>query len=289
MDIDRHTELETKAGVQGPNLAEALVTHGELMHAFEEFKAANDDQIAAEKKGGDVLLEEKVARINAALDQTTRPLDELTLKHARPAIGRDAAAKSANEIEHKAAFEAYVRSGEGAGLRALEMKALSAGSNPDGGYLVPAEVETAIGRRLTAISPIRSISGVRTISANIYKKPFMTTGPATGWVGETDARTQTASPVLDELSFPAMELYAMPAATATLDSAVNIDERIAGEVEQAFAEQEGTASSAATASTSRRASSALSPLRKAPGCGASSASSSPAPTARSPRAIRAIR
>src|SRR6185503_3096107 len=123
------------------------------------------------------------------------------------------------------------------------MKAMSAGSNPDGGYLVPAEVETAIGRRLTAISPIRSISGVRTISANIYKKPFMTTGPATGWVGETDARTQTTSPVLDKLSFPAMELYAMPAATATLleDAAVNIDEWIAGEVEQAFAAQEGTA------------------------------------------------
>jgi HK97 family phage major capsid protein len=71
----------------------------------------------------------------------------------------------------------------------------------------------------------------------------MKTGPATGWVGETDARTQTTSPVLDELSFPAMELYAMPAATATLleDSAVNIDQWIAAEVEQAFAEQEGTA------------------------------------------------
>jgi HK97 family phage major capsid protein len=96
---------------------------------------------------------------------------------------------------------------------------------------------------LANISPIRSIASVRTISSNVYKKPFMTTGPATGWVGETDARTQTASAVLDELSFPAMELYAMPAATATLleDSAVNIDEWIAGEVEQAFAAQEGAA------------------------------------------------
>ena len=57
----------------------------------------------------------------------------------------------------------------------------------------------------------------------------MTAGPAAGWVGETDARPQTDSPTLDELSFPAMELYAMPAATATLleDSAVNIDEWIA--------------------------------------------------------------
>jgi HK97 family phage major capsid protein len=71
----------------------------------------------------------------------------------------------------------------------------------------------------------------------------MITGPAVGWVGETAARPETASPTLDSLSFPAMELYAMPAATATLleDSAVNIDEWLASEVEQAFAVQEGTA------------------------------------------------
>jgi HK97 family phage major capsid protein len=71
----------------------------------------------------------------------------------------------------------------------------------------------------------------------------MTAGPAVGWVGETDARTQTTSPVLDALSFPAMELYAMPAATASLleDSAVNLDQWIAQEVEQVFAQQEGAA------------------------------------------------
>src|SRR5205085_5057273 len=110
-------------------------------------------------------------------------------------------------------------------------------------YLVPPEIETHIGERLTAISPIRSIAGVRTISGNVYKKPFMLTGPAVGWVGETDARPQTASPTLDSLSFPAMELYAMPAATATLleDSAVNIDEWLAGEIDTVFAQQEGAA------------------------------------------------
>ena len=46
----------------------------------------------------------------------------------------------------------------------------------------------------------------------------MTSGPAVGWVGETDARPQTGTPTLDELSFPAMELYAMPAASATRTS-----------------------------------------------------------------------
>lgn len=84
---------------------------------------------------------------------------------------------------------------------------------------------------------------MRTISSNVYKKPFLTTGPAVGWVGETEVRPQTVSPALDELTFPAMELYAMPAATATLleDAAVNVGEWLGQEVEQVFAAQEGTA------------------------------------------------
>jgi HK97 family phage major capsid protein len=152
-------------------------------------------------------------------------------------------AGSLDQLEHKAAFDRYVRFGESEGLRALETKAMSVGSNPDGGYTVPDEIETAIGKRLSVISPIRGIAGVREISGSVYKKPFMTAGPAAGWVGETDPRTQTGTPTLDQLSFPAMELYAQPAATATLleDSAVNIDEWLAGEVEQVFASQEGAA------------------------------------------------
>jgi HK97 family phage major capsid protein len=241
MDMEANGQLETKAGV--PH--DAVVTHGELLRAFEAFKETNDERLAGERRGGDVLIEEKLARINASLDAHQRFIDESALKSARPMLGRDGErAGSFAQREHKAAFDAYVRAGESSGLRALETKAMSVGtSNPDGGYLVPVELEHEIGRRLTAISPIRSIAGVREISGNVYKKPFMTTGPAVGWVGETAARTQTDSPVLDALSFPAMELYAMPAATQALleDSAVNIDEWIAAEVEQAFAVQEGTA------------------------------------------------
>jgi len=217
----------------------------ELRATFEEFKSANDERLGAlERKRGDVLLEEKVDRINAALDLQTKRMDELALRQARPALeGRGKLVSDAAAREHKSAFDAYVRSGEATALRALETKAMSAGSNADGGYLVPTELEHEIGRRLAAISPIRALASVREISGGVYKKPFMTAGPATGWVGETDSRTQTTSPTLDALSFPAMELYAMPAATATLldDAAVNIDEWIASEVELVFAVQEGAA------------------------------------------------
>jgi HK97 family phage major capsid protein len=238
MDIDiLNRAPEQKAGVP----QDAFVTHAEMMRTFEALKEANDQRLTDRRT--DPLLEEKVARINEAVATHQRQLDDINLKSARPPLGGSGETPTYQQREHKSAFDAYVRHGESANLRALEVKAMSVGSGADGGYTVPFEVEKEIGKRLTLISPIRSIAGQRTISANVYKKPFMTSGPAVGWVGETADRPQTGSPTLAELQFPAMELYAMPAATATLleDSAVNIDEWIAGEVEAVFAAQEGAA------------------------------------------------
>ena len=51
------------------------------------------------------------------------------------------------------------------------------------------------------------------------------------------------APTLAAIDYPAMELYAMPAATNTLldDSQVDIEQWLAGEVQIVFAEQEGAA------------------------------------------------
>lgn len=104
---------------------------------------------------------------------------------------------------------------------------------------MPAEVERSILQRLANISPIRALATVRTISAGTYRAAFS----ATGWVGETASRPETASQVLSELVLPAMELYAMPSATQTFldDALVDVDRWIADEVEMVFAEQESIA------------------------------------------------
>jgi len=220
----------------------------DFMRSFEAFKSENNGRIdRLERRSADVLSTEKVDRIGETLDAQKRLLDDLVLKARRPSLSTSAinerAPRSHVELEHRAAFDAYVRQGEAAGLKRLEAKALSAGSSADGGYLVPQDTEFEIGRRLAEVSPIRAIAGNRQVSTTVYRKPFLITGAAVGWVGETAARAQTDSPTLAELSFPTMELYAMPAATQPLldDSAVNIDEWLASEIETAFAEQEGAA------------------------------------------------
>ena len=232
-----NTAPETKAA--GADLALAFE---DLRYTLENYRSTNEERLAGleARQGVDPLTEEKLVRMDAALDDTMRRIDRLTLERARPALGQDGP-RDPLTAEHKAAFASYVRTGEAGGLKRLEAKALSAGSGPDGGYLAPATVEGEILRRLTNVSPIRSLATVRTISSGTYKKAFSTTGPASGWVAETAARPQGSSPTLAELSFPAMELYAMPAATQTLldDAIVDIDQWIAEEVESAFAEQEG--------------------------------------------------
>ena len=251
--------LETKADMPGgmPPLPAAPTadtsggddvarTFDAFFRTFESYRAVNDARLAEiESRGSaDVISLEKLDRLDAALDATQRRLDDLTLKSRRPQIGRQGPRQMTSAaLEHKAAFEVYVRSGREQPLRPLEVKALSAGSDPDGGYLVPEETEAGIMRRLSQVSPVRAISGNRQVSSSTYKKPFAVTGPQSGWVGETAARPQTNSPQLAELTFPAMELYAMPAATSTLldDAAVDMDQWIAEEVEAAFAEQEGAA------------------------------------------------
>jgi HK97 family phage major capsid protein len=243
MNLELKPAPESKGA--GENSLDLKNAFDDFMSAFEAFKEGNDakiDQIER-KLSADVVTEEKVARIGQAVDGHKRILDRLVLKGRRPELGLSGPGRGAEASEHKAAFEAYVRTGESGGLKRLEQKALSAGVDADGGYVVPEETEAEIGRRLSIVSPIRAIAGIRTVSSNLYKKPFATTGFATGWAGETDARPATATPTLVELEYPVMELYAMPAATTTLldDAAVDIDRWIAGEVEMAFAEQESAA------------------------------------------------
>ncbi len=231
------TGLETKSD------GEAVRAFDEFLGAFEVYKENNDQRLAdIERRGtADPLTIEKIARIEETLESTKRVSDGLALKSARRSIGGGAYEPAVNLV-HKSAFDSYVRSGDSARLIKLEEKALSIGSGPDGGYLVPAETEAAVNRALRAISPMRAISGIRQVSGSVYKRPFATSGADTGWVGETAARPQTNTPVLAELQFPTMELYAMPAATSTLldDAIVNIDEWLAEEVRLAFALQEGT-------------------------------------------------
>jgi len=237
-------ELESKAFGMEPQGLEVKKAFEDFLAGFEAFKESNDERLASlEKRSADVVLDEKVDRINKALETQQRHIEQLLLESARPALGGERKSADPRGLERKQAFDRYVRRGDAGGLDALELKAMSAGSDADGGYTVPLEIERTIDRVLAKASPIRAIATVRQIGGGTYRKPIATAGAASGWVGETGAISQTNTPTLAALDFPAMELYAMPAATQFLldDSQVDIEQWLADEVQTVFAEQEGAA------------------------------------------------
>jgi len=220
---------------------EARAALADVLTAFESFKAANDQRLAAiETKRADVLLEEKVGRIDEAMSRAQDRLDRIMADLRRPALAGETPVATVDE--RKAAFDRYVKTGE-TPAALLEAKGLSEGTATAGGYVAPPELERLILRRLAATSPMREICQVRTIGAGTFRKPVSPTGLAAAWVAETAARPETTAPTLDVIDFPAGELYASPAATQALldDAYVSIDEWLAEEVQDAFAAQETTA------------------------------------------------
>lgn len=222
----------------------------ELKKTFEEFKAENNKEIADLKKGlGDVVQTEKVDRINTQMTELQTAIDQVNSAIAALKVGGAGDDTDPDKKAYATAFDRFFRKGVENGLSELAVKAAAtSSSDPDGGYTVPTQTEAAIDRVLTTVSAMRQISGTMSISAAVYKKLVGQGGAAAGWVGEKESRPQTNTPTLAALEFPAMELYAMPAATQNLldDSAVNIEQWLADEVSLTFAEKEGAAFIAGT-------------------------------------------
>ena len=227
--------------------SDATKVLNELKKTFEDFKAERDKEIADLKKGlGDVVQTEKVDRINAEVTKLQGSIDEINALVAALRVGGsgDGNRLSADEQAHAKGFQAYFRKGVEAGLRDLEVKAAATtDSDPNGGYLVDKQTEQTIDRVLGVVSAIRGIASTITISAAEYEKLVGQGGATGGWVGEKETRSETNTPTLARLNFPAMELYANPMASQKMldDSRIDVASWLGDEVSITFAEKEGLA------------------------------------------------
>lgn len=216
-----------------------------LGRAFDEFKSTNDTAETEGRLRGhvDVVLEEKMSRINQDITKLQSGLENLHVKSARP--GMAANTGDAMEVmEHKKGFyDRYMRQGNDSDLASLEAKALSTSVGADGGYAVPEELDGSIEKLLRDVSPIRRISNVVQIGSSNYKKLVNVSGATSGWVGEGDARAETTSPQFAEVIPSLGEIYANPAATQAMldDSYFDVQAWLAEELVNEFSQQEGNA------------------------------------------------
>jgi HK97 family phage major capsid protein len=221
-------------------------TIDELASVFHEFKKTNDTRLKAVEEGGAVGdLEGKLVAINEKMSELTdvkTKLEALETKSNRiPGGGQEDGEKAANVAAHVKGFNQYFRKGTIDGLRELEQKALSVGTDPSGGYTVHAEIEKSIDRIMGDFGAMRSLCTVMPITTSEYKRFVCLGGATSGWVGETQSRSETDTPALAELAFNVKELYSEPKTTQELldDSIANIADWLADEVGVEFAEQEG--------------------------------------------------
>lgn len=181
--------------------------------------------------------EQALTDLRSDVDDVKSRLDRVSRAAARPMIGTPSGDASLG-AEVKGFVDGYLRFG-----REAELKSVSGVVAADGGYAVPREIDAAIAARLTAISPIRAIAQVVQTGSAGYRKLVTTGGTASGWVSETAARPETATPKFAEIAPPSGELYANPAASQAMldDAAFDLESWLADEIAMEFARAEGAA------------------------------------------------
>lgn len=198
--ISDHSAFRAKLAAAGgryqtrdePSLADLKAMQDDLLLAFEQFKAKNDRRID--------LLAKQMARPGGPGE-----------RHSSDAIPTDA------EVEHKAAFAAWVRNPNSTSaqmaLEAAQQKAVTIGSESGGGYAVPTILHRELTQRLRDLVPLRQLCRVIQVESASFKMPVDLRGATAGWVGEGDTRSETGTPTLGEVAPTFGTVYAYPKAS----------------------------------------------------------------------------
>ncbi len=216
-----------------------------LARAFEEYKSVNDQRLAEiERKGsGDVLYDEKLGRMDQALNKLEGELSGVKTALRRPAKGAASFAVEGEEGEYKSAFMRYVAKGAEFDVSGLQEKAMSVISDQQGGYMVPTEMADRIVTRQFDTTPMRQIATVMSISSEAVEMLRDTNEAEAQWVSELDARSDTDQGTIGRIRIPVHELYAQPKATQKLldDASINVEEWLVSRVSNKFSNRENTA------------------------------------------------
>lgn len=225
-----------------------------------EFKSANDERLAEYAKKGDVdpLIDLKVDELNTAIDERWDSIKSMRtalddrVSHIETALRRNGRTggedvgerKETAQFEslitkqfvgedddldvdgfhaYRAAFGRYMRKTTDRSLGDLDIKALTIGGDPQGGFYVPPADSDRIIARIFETSPIRSVANVMTIGSDRVSLPLDRQEAATGWVGETEVRAETATPELGEITIPVHEQFANPRVSQNLLDDANFD------------------------------------------------------------------
>ncbi|KAF1005469.1 MAG: hypothetical protein GAK28_03221 [Luteibacter sp.] len=226
--------MSVRAEASNPSQGEIKALVEGINQAFETFKAEHNQQLEAIKQGNaDALQALKVERINDEISELQASLDKI---HLQIASAQMQGGEKLQDKDYSEAFRAHFAKGD-------VQASLNKGAAEEGGYLAPVEWDRTITDRLVEVSAMRQLATVQPVSGAGFTKLFNMGGTASGWVGETDQRPETATSKLASLGFNWGEIYANPAATQGMldDAEIDAEAWLAGEVQTEFSKQEGAA------------------------------------------------
>lgn len=218
-----------------------------LGNAWEQFKQVNEHRLnEIERKGAaDSLHDGHLKKINDALDHYKSRLDRIETVNARPSREMKSLGYNGDDqSEYKSAFNMYLRKGLDSGLEQIQTKALSVGTDANGGFLVPNQMADLIVSIVNESSPLRALASVETISSDSLDVIEDVTDMDAAWGDETTVRSaETTSSTLGRNTIDTFELFAQPQATQKLvdDASINIEEWVARKVADKMARLEATA------------------------------------------------
>lgn len=125
-------------------------------------------------------------------------------------------------------------------IRTGEARSLSTAVPADGGYTVIPELDKEIMRQLSDESEMRVICTVKKIGSNEYKKLVSVGGAIVNHGEEGTARTETATPNLEEVSIKLYPIYAYPKTTQEILDFSDLDvlSWLTDEIKDTFVETE---------------------------------------------------
>ena len=168
-----------------------------------------------------------------------KELEEIAKVSKRPG----ASGAKATDIKGKSALRSYITKGDESGLLELQTKAMSVGSDADGGYAVPEYLDREVEKLEGDVSALVRLA--RTVDAQgpVFKKLVNLRGTSSGWVGETDARPETNTPKMAAIEIKVGELYANPKLTQHMidDAMFDAENYVATEISEEFSDQLGAA------------------------------------------------
>lgn len=184
-----------------------------LGHAWEEYKATNDQRLEEVKALGAESAETKakLAKIDEAMDRAEKALQEIEKKINRPEVEGEQKTSEQKLAERKAFLDFALKGASGLSktFSPRESKVLSVADATTGGEFALPEILSGMLRAVVELSPFRQNATVRQTSReSVRLRKEIQTG-SYGWTGEQTTRTETQNPRYGWEIVPVHELYAM--------------------------------------------------------------------------------